>query len=126
MAQKLLTALLSANYDMLKPSGVEMHGFDFVNSFEMLLMSSVDPEFFKQIANHIWVTQQSRFIELIDQIIQNKGRFVFIMIDARKDLRDQYLEHLQHILNDNMDLIQSILEKKYFEKQNEVMRQIDR
>ena len=101
-AQKILNALIKCKYDFLERSSIMWIEFNDISTLEALILSSIDPKFFKQLARHLRETKHDEFYEIVDHLENCKGQIYNIML---------YMGHRTFLQRDYANLLEDVANK---------------
>lgn len=94
---KLLQTLFKIQYDFSRQSKLTYNGITNISSLEMMLMAPMDICFFEQVMEQLALTQSYKYIQIIDEIKEKRGRFCEVLFAIRTDIRMGYLRCLVQI-----------------------------
>lgn len=71
-------------------------------TFEMLFTVIVDMKFLDTVLEHVWQdpVQKDKLIEIVMQVICQRGRFVALMYEINSHKRSEYLNQISEFLNE--------------------------
>ena len=96
-----MIALFKVEYDFFRKSE---HGIspsvEDVNTLELMMYTYVDPKFFKQILNHLYLTQPANISLFMNQFFTKEERIDNVLMLLRKDIRSIYVDELVVFANE--------------------------